>query len=290
MPLSQFDVRNLNESMSQLGDTFRQRRLDQQQREDEMRRELIQKQLAEASANRQERGLTIEQKRLETEQGRATREGEGQLDVYLKGQNGGSFHFRGPKSGYDSFVAEMQKNGQPVTPTDQPLPRSAYGSYKFDTDNGTVEIAIENEAQLDAIHAKVKALGGKLPPKTAPLPAAGIQYEREADQLDQQAKKLEATDPETAKGMHESANRLREKNKVGPTGFVRTTVGPDLFTGQTATNITTQVPFGTGTPPGPVTAAPRVAKGGYIIGGTYKGGLKYLGGEPTDPNSWTKVQ
>jgi hypothetical protein len=65
--LSPFDVTNLNHSMESLGDTFRQRRLDKQKEEDDMRREMIQKQMADAAQSRQERGLTIEQNRLELE-------------------------------------------------------------------------------------------------------------------------------------------------------------------------------------------------------------------------------
>lgn len=46
--------------------------------------------------------------------------------------------------------------------------------------------------------------------------------------------------------------------------------------------------------PNPVASAPtpstRQAVGKYKIGGIYKGGLKYLGGEPSDESSWQKVQ
>jgi hypothetical protein len=71
MPLSQFDVVNLNRSMSDLGDTFRQRRLDKQKEEEDMRRELLAKEIADTNAARQNRGLDIEQRRLQVEQDRA---------------------------------------------------------------------------------------------------------------------------------------------------------------------------------------------------------------------------
>jgi hypothetical protein len=37
-------------------------------------------------------------------------------------------------------------------------------------------------------------------------------------------------------------------------------------------------------------AAPKAAMGGYKINTVYKGGLKYLGGDPKDQNNWEKVQ
>lgn len=70
MPISAFDVTNIRNSLEGLGDSVRQSRLDKEKREDEMRRELIQRQLANAAESRQERGLTIEEKRLEAERGR----------------------------------------------------------------------------------------------------------------------------------------------------------------------------------------------------------------------------
>lgn len=42
--------------------------------------------------------------------------------------------------------------------------------------------------------------------------------------------------------------------------------------------------------PLPTPSGPRQAVGKYKIGGIYKGGLKYLGGEPSDESSWQKVQ
>ena len=34
---------------------------------------------------------------------------------------------------------------------------------------------------------------------------------------------------------------------------------------------------------------PKAAQGGYTIGGTYAGGLIYLGGDPNDETSWKKA-
>jgi hypothetical protein len=238
--------------MESLGDTFRQRRLDKQKEEDDMRREMIQKQMADAAELRQQRGLDIENKRLETETARANTESEGKVDVHLKASNGGSFHYTGPKSGYQKFVDETAKQGVTLTPTDEPLPKSQMGTYKFDTDNGSVEIPVESIEQLDAITAKVKAMGGKAPPKTAPLPAAGIQYENQAKSLEDQATQMESQNPDAAKALRGAAQRLRQQNIKNPPnlGYQTTQITPLVdpmgkLTGENRTNITQRVPLGT---------------------------------------------
>ncbi len=74
MGLTPFDVQNLNRSMEGLGDTFRQNRLDKRKEEEDMRREMLQQQMANASEERQKRGLSIEEQRLQEEKNRGQRE------------------------------------------------------------------------------------------------------------------------------------------------------------------------------------------------------------------------
>lgn len=61
----------LNSSIARLGDTFRQRRLDRNAEASDASQEEIRRELARASESRQNRGLDIEQRRLDTEVSRS---------------------------------------------------------------------------------------------------------------------------------------------------------------------------------------------------------------------------
>lgn len=71
--MNRADVEMLNSSISGVGQALRERRQEQQKEQHDTEMELIQRQVASASADRQSRGLDIEKRRLENEESAAAK-------------------------------------------------------------------------------------------------------------------------------------------------------------------------------------------------------------------------
>lgn len=79
-----WDVSNLNRSVADLGDTFRTRRLDEEQRREKMAEELLRQQMAGTEAKYRQDQTDIERQRLGLEKEKGTREEKADKQRFLQ--------------------------------------------------------------------------------------------------------------------------------------------------------------------------------------------------------------
>lgn len=197
MPLSREDVLMLENSMQNLGNTFRQRRLDQER----TGQQAVENDLRERMFQSQEKNRVEDNARI----------GAGTIEAWLQGPDGGApVHFSGPKTGLDQLIQSAQTAGKPLRVVQKPDP-AIKTPFKISSDIGVGTITSEHASLEEAQKAleAYKQAGGKTPQRPG-LPAAAIQYINKADELDQQANDTEATDPEGAQALRSSAQLLRE--------------------------------------------------------------------------------
>jgi hypothetical protein len=113
------------------------------------------------------------------------------------------------------------------------------------------------------------------------MAAQGGIFRVTGDKVDTLVQPPDRSKVETDTSRHRlAADILMAQNKDNPTNSVESVLG----------QYDKQFPVATKTGTNPPPTTNKTAMKGYKIGATYKGGLKYLGGDPNDETSWKKPE
>lgn len=230
MALNRADVELLDRNLQELTETGLKRRgLNiAQQRAD-------QEQQAEANqALLRQKILEAETRRTEIEQNKADLEKEGKSTVYLKGPNGGTVEYTGPKSGLQAWLDQ----GTQIVDKPQDKPPAKFGRYEW-TDPHGGKAVIDLNTQDDLANVQKLAQSSGIAPHQPPSTASAVQLDTAATALENQAGDLEnqagqidtsqdsgvpgETTPAAAKkaALTSQASGLRERAKA-----LRSAIGP----------------------------------------------------------------
>lgn len=269
MGVTPADVANLNNSFQNLGNTFRQGRLDEEAKRKDMEQELLRRQMNEATKQH----YAAEEEHYKGETARADRSETRQSDVMKHAQ--AQQALQGLQKAHDS----LSKNVATGTMT----PEQAKAAAKRIVDqvkSGTDEILKNSPfaALMDDPNADIFS---QPPEKTTPrLPAAGIQYVQKADELEQQANDAEDDDPEGAAKLREAAtllrNHLQKSQQRGPSAY------RENITRDKSGNVVSKERLPIDATTGTATGAPKP--------GEVRKGYRFKGGDPAVKGNWEKAQ
>lgn len=157
MPINHLDIEMLDRSMSNLGNSFRQNRLDdqrvkQQQIEDELRRKM----------------LDIDQSRWDATQkhqtAMETSAAAGKVDSWLQGDDGGVVHYSGTPDGLKTVIDGAKQQGKTLKILESPpTSKPQYGVFKTETPLGQFEFHMMKPEDVDIVMKKAKEIGGAKP-------------------------------------------------------------------------------------------------------------------------------
>jgi hypothetical protein len=202
MPLSRWDVSNLNQSISGLGEAFAER----SKGEREQQRLDIEKDL-------RERQLDVEKRRMTAEEGRQKILGEGSISAYLvpeDAEEGSGMTYQGPPSGLAQFQQTVQqKTGKALKQSSPPDKTPPFG-FEAMLPSGKVTFHARTIDELKSI-LNNPAMEGAKAPLGATSPTSAVQTDTAATALENQADELERTTPEASPLMTAQVTRLRQR-------------------------------------------------------------------------------
>lgn len=149
------DVAMLNNSMANMGNAFRQSRLDSEaiksrQIEDDLRRQT-----------------------LDLARGRDAREAQGEAAACLTGDDGGIVEFKGTPDALNKVLEQARARGQHLRVTEAPKKKASIGTFTTQTPLGEFTFHLDDEAAVDKVTALAKQIGGARKQqgefKTAPM-------------------------------------------------------------------------------------------------------------------------
>lgn len=153
MGITHNDLNMLHGSMANLGNTFRQRRMD----EEEQRQRQIQRDLLDRQMQMRERGLGIQEQRATTAEEansiRAQATTAGKITATLEGDDGGQITYSGPPEGYQSLLENSQKIARPLRPAQ---PKATPYSITLARDDGEVTLRARTLEELEEAVKQIK--------------------------------------------------------------------------------------------------------------------------------------
>lgn len=224
--ISPADVANLNNSLGNLGNTFRQGRLDEEQKRRDMEQELLRRQMNQAT----QQHYAAEEEHYKGETARADRAETRQSDIMKHAQSQQAL--QALQKGYEALSRNVA-NGT-MTPEQG---RAAAQRTVQQIKAGTDEILKNSPfaAILDDPNADIFS---QPPAKSTARPAAELQYLDRADELESQANDTEDEDPDGAAKLREAAGLLRnhiKKTQPREPGLRKSVKTTDPRTGNSTT-------------------------------------------------------
>lgn len=276
------DFEMLNSAISDVGEGFARRKQQGIINEREAQRIAMERDLRTTQAQRESRMETEGNRRFDLMERRQDRiEGDAQAraereekrldlanqphvqaDVYDE-VNGTSMTVTGTPAQIEAMQAEYQKK------TGKPLRVSNKKDFAATFNVGGAQFSFMNPEQATKFAEDMKAKGIDVYKASAPqVTTTPGGMEIITDAKGRMVKGASAPDP----------GYTTIQTRQQPPDPFSTNKVPTVLT-----NITTRLPAG-GQPAG------KKAEGGYKIGARYKGGLKYLGGDPNDQSNWERAE